>query len=136
MISLRDMMNRLFEDSFVRPRVGVLPGLRADLAVDMYETKDEVVVKATLPGIKPEDIELTIAGDMLNLRGETSEEKETKDKDYIQRERRYGEFSRSVRLPSGLQVDKADASFENGMLTLKIPKSEQVKPKSIKVKPK
>ena len=134
-ISLRDMMDRLFEDSFIRPRGGLaMPLNGSDLAVDMYETKDDVIVKATLPGVKPEDVEITITGDTLNIRGETRDETETKDKDYIRRERRYGEFARSVTLPAGLQTDKADAKFDNGVLTLQIPKSDQVKPKSIKVK--
>lgn len=136
MISLRDMMDRLFEDSFVRTRSGSMLPRAGDLAVDLVETKDDVVVKATLPGVKPEDVELTITGDTLSIRGETKEEKETKDENYIRRERRYGSFSRSIQLPAGLQTDKAEASFENGVLTLKLPKSEQVKPKSIKVKAK
>lgn len=136
MISLRDMMDRLFEDSFVRTRSGSMLPRAGDLAVDLVETKDDVVVKATLPGVKPEDVELTITGDTLSIRGETKEEKETKDENYIRRERRYGSFSRSIQLPAGLQTDKAEASFENGVLTLRLPKSEQVKPKSIKVKAK
>ena len=136
MISLRDMMDRLFEDSFVRTRSGSMLARAGDLALDLLETKDDVVVKATLPGVKPEDVELTITGDTLSIRGETKEEKETKDENYIRRERRYGSFSRSVQLPAGLQTDKAEASFENGVLTLKLPKSDQVKPKSIKVKAK
>lgn len=136
MISLRDMMDRLFEDSFVRTRSGSMLAHTGDLAVDLVETKDDVVVKATLPGVKPEDVELTITGETLSIRGETKEEKETKDENYIRRERRYGSFSRSIQLPAGLQTDKAEASFENGVLTLKLPKSEQVKPKSIKVKAK
>jgi HSP20 family protein len=105
-----------------------------DLAVDMYETMDEVVVKAALPGVKPEQLDINIAGDVLNIRGESNEETNDEQQDYIRRERRYGSFSRSVTLPSGLQADKADAKFENGMLTLKIPKSEQMKPRTIKVK--
>jgi HSP20 family protein len=137
LVSLRDAMDRLFEDSFVRPRFGWVTPLRAaDLAVDMYETKDEVVVKASLSGIKPEEVDVTIMGDTLTIRGESKEENEIKEADYIRKERRYGAFSRSVTLPSGLKSDKADATFENGMLTLKIPKSEEIKPKSIRVKAK
>ncbi len=135
MVSLRDMMDRLFEDSFVRPRNGMMPRM-TDLAVDMYETKDDVVVKATIPGVKPEDVDLTITGDTLTIRGQSKEEKETKEENYIRRERYSGTFSRSIQLPAGLQTDKAEATFDNGVLTLKLPKSEQVKPKSIKVKPK
>lgn len=137
-VSLRDMMDRLFEDAFVTSR-GIIPFSGADLAVDMYETKDDVVVKTALPGVKPEDVDITITGDTLTIRGETkeeSEENENEQQNYLRRERRYGEFTRTITLPSGLQTDKAEASFDNGMLTLKIPKSEQAKPKSIKVQPK
>jgi HSP20 family protein len=137
LVSLRDAMNHLFEDSFVRPRFGwIAPLSAANLAVDMYETADHVVVKAALPGVKPEEVEVTITGSTLMIAGESKEESEIKEKDYLRKERRYGSFSRSVTLPSGLKADKAEASFENGMLTLQIPKSEESKPKSIKVKPK
>jgi HSP20 family protein len=135
-ISLRDMMDRLFEDAFVTPRGVMTTRAGGELALDMYETKDDVVVKAALPGVKPEDVDITITGDTLTIRGETEQENEDKQGNYLRRERRYGEFVRAITLPSGLQIDKADASFDNGELTLKIPKSEQVKPKSIKVKPK
>ncbi len=138
-VSLRDMMDRLFEDAFVTPRGMRMPFGENDLAVDMYETKDAVVVKSGLPGVKPEDVDITITGDTLTIRGETKEEKEDKgdnEENYLRRERRYGSFVRSVTLPGDLQVDKAEASFDNGMLTLRIPKSEQSKPKTIKVKPK
>jgi len=134
-VSLRDMMDRLFEDAFVTPR-GALTTRGGELALDMYETKDDVVVRTALPGVKPEDVDITITGDTLTIRGETQQQDEDKEGNYLRRERSYGEFVRSITLPSGLQVDKADASFNNGELTLKIPKSEQAKPKSIKVKPK
>jgi HSP20 family protein len=130
-------MDRVFEDSFIRPRGGWLaPMGAANLAIDMYETKDEVVVKAALPGIKPEEVEVSITGNTLTINGESKEEHEVKEQDYIRKERRYGSFSRSVTLPSGLKADKAEATFENGVLTLKVPKSEEVKPKTIKVKAK
>lgn len=136
-VSLRDMMDRLFEDAFVTPRGMFAPMGGSDLAMDMYETKDDVVIKTALPGVDPNDVEITVTGDTLSIRGETKEEPENSgdEQNYIRRERRYGSFSRSITLPSGLQTDKAEASFENGMLTLCIPKSEHVKPKSIKVKP-
>lgn len=137
LVSLRDAMDRLFEDSFVQPRWGwIAPLGSADLAIDMFEKDNEVVVKAALPGIKPEEVDVKITGDTLTIRGESKEESEVKEENYIRKERRYGAFSRSVTLPSGLQTDKADATFENGVLTLTIPKGEQVKPKSIKIKAK
>lgn len=137
MMTLRDAMDRLFEESFVRPRSGwMISQGGMDLAVDMYETKDDVVVKTALPGVKPEDVDINVAGDVLTIRGETKEEKETNEENYLRKERRYGAFSRSVTLPSGLQTEKAEATFDKGVLTLKIPKSEQAKPRNIKVKAK
>jgi HSP20 family protein len=136
-LSLRNAMDRLFEDSFVTPHFGwIAPASAAGMAVDVYETKDQVVIKAALPGVKPEETEVTITGDTLTIRGESKEEKEVKEESYIRKERHFGSFARSVTLPAGLEADKAEATFENGVLTLKIPKSEQVKPRSIKVKAK
>jgi len=93
-----------------------------------------VVVKVAIPGVKPEDIDITVTGDTLSIKGEAKEETEVKRENYIRQERRYGAFSRSVTLPSGVETEKAEASFENGILTLNIPKAEEVKPKVIKVK--
>jgi HSP20 family protein len=136
MMSLRDAMDRLFEDSFVRPW-----SFRGDygvmgLPLDMYQTADDVVVKATLPGVKPEEVDISITGDTLTIKGEHKEEQEVKEEDYIHKERRYGTFSRSVALPVQVKSDKAEAVFENGILTLTLPKAEEVKPKQIKVKAK
>jgi HSP20 family protein len=134
-VTLRDAMDRMFEDSFLRPRAEwIAPLSVATLAIDVYETKDDVVVKAALPGIKPEELDVTITGNTLSISGESKEENEVKEKNFIRQERRYGSFSRTVTLPNGLKSDKADATFENGMLTLKIPKAEEIKPKVIKVK--
>ena len=136
MMSLSQAMDRLLEDSFIRP-ARLWPELRAgELPIDMYQTKDEVVLKATLPGVKPEEVDTTITGDTLTIKGEHREEKETKEEDYLYKEHRYGAFSRSVTVPMQIESDKAEAVFENGILTLTIPKSEQVKPKQIKVKAK
>jgi len=107
-----------------------------DLPVDMYQTADDVVVKAALPGIKPEEVDITITGDTLTIRGEQKEEQEVKEDDYFYKERRYGTFSRSVAMPVKVKSDKAEAVFENGVLTLTLPKAEEIKPKQIKVKPK
>ena len=135
-MSLRSAMDRLFDDSLIRPEAWVSPSQWTDPPVDVYETKDDVVVKATLAGLKPEDTDITITGNTLTIRGESKEEKEVKEEDYIRRERRYGSFSRAITLPEGLEGDKAEAAFENGMLTLRIPKSEESKPKTIKVRAK
>ncbi len=137
MVSLRDAMDRLVEDSFVRPRSWLAPteGV-ATLALDVHESDDALTVKASIPGVKPEDIDISITGDTLTIKGETREEKEEKSGNYHLRERRYGAFQRSVSLPTLVKADKASAEFENGVLTLTLPKAEEVKPKSIKIKTK
>lgn len=137
LVSLREAMDRLFEESFVRPRAGWLAPVGAEaLAVDMYETEDAVVVKSAIPGVKPEDIDINVTGDVLTIKGETKVEEEVKEENYIRRERRYGAFSRSIAIPASVVPDKAEAEFEDGVLTLTLPKAEEVKPKAIKVKAK
>jgi HSP20 family protein len=137
MVSLREAMDKLFEESFVRPRSWLAPveGV-GTLALDVFEDADEVTVRASIPGVKPEDIDISLTGDTLTIRGETSEEKEEKKGDYHLRERRYGAFQRSLNLPTRISADKAKAEFEHGVLTLTLPKVEEVKPKSIKIKAK
>lgn len=135
LMSLRQAMDRLFEDSFVRPsRVFGTLAEAATPTLDAYQTPNEVVVKAVLPGVKPEDISIDIAGDTLTIKGESKAEQEVRKEDYLYQERRYGAFSRSIVLPSGLKPDKAEATMENGILTLTIPKAEELKPKTIEVK--
>jgi len=137
LMSLRQAMDKLFEDSFIRPsRFLAAFGETAAPAIDAYQTPNEVVVKAAMPGVKPEDINIDITGDILTVKGETKTEKEIKKEDYLYQERRYGGFSRRLVLPSGLQADKAEAELENGILTLTIPKAEEAKPKPIKIKTK
>jgi len=104
------------------------------MPVDLYETDDNVIVKAAAPGIKPEELEITITGDRLNIRGEISEEHEDKNAKYYLRERRFGSFNRSISLPSTVDGDKAKAEFENGILILTVPKKEEAKPKAITIK--
>jgi len=132
--SLRQAMDRLFEDSFVRSH-GLIPGLRAESpAIDMYQTDNEVVVKASLPGMKAEDVEISVAGDMLTLKGEYREEQEVNEENYFRKEMHFGSFVRSLEIPVPVKVDKAEAVFEDGVLTLTMPKTEAVQPKPIKVK--
>jgi HSP20 family protein len=134
-ISLRQAMDRLFEDSFVG-----LPRLTMDgsgeFPIDIYQDKKNLVVKAALPGVKPEELDITIADDILTIRGEHKEEQESEEDDYIHRERYYGAFSRSVAIPTKVKSDKAEASFEEGVLTLTLPKAGEIKPRQVKVKPK
>ncbi len=136
MVSLRNAMDRLFEDSFVRPSSIWQDGGVDLIPVDMYQTDNDVVVKASLPGFKPEEVDISISGDTLTIKGEHKEEKETKDENYFRRELRYGSFNRVLPLPVQIKSDKAEAQFENGVLTLTLPKAEEVKPKQIKIKPK
>lgn len=135
MLSLRDAMDRLFEDSWVSNRAwNNVPAAWVEPSVDVYETADSVVLKAVTPGVKPDDVEITVKGNYLAISGESKEETETKDKNYLRRETRTGTFSRMIELPAGLQTDKGDAKFENGVLTITFPKAEQVKPKKIQIK--
>ena len=137
LISLREAMDRLFEESFIRPRAGWPAPLGVGaLAVDMYETDQDVVIKSSAPGVKPEDLDITITGDTLTIKGETKTEEKVEKANYIRQERRYGAFCRSLTLPTTIVAEKAKAEFENGVLTLTLPKAEEVKPKTIKVKTK
>jgi HSP20 family protein len=137
LMSLRQAMDKLFEDSFVRPSRGLAAlGEVGAPALDVYQTANDVVVRATLPGVKSEDVTIDIIGETLTIKGETKAEQEIKKEDYLYQETRYGSFSRSVVLPGGLKTDKAEATMEDGVLTLTIPKTEETKPKAIKVKAK
>lgn len=137
LMSLRQAMDRLFEDSFVRPSHALAAlGEVSVPALDIYQTPNEVVVKATVPGLKPEDVSIDITGETLTIKGETQAKEDIKKEDYLYQERRYGAFSRSLILPAGLKSDKAEAMMEDGILTLTIPKAEEVKPKAIRVKAK
>jgi HSP20 family protein len=130
-------MNQLFEDSIVRPRGAALaPRATGTLVIDMYETDEAVVVRSAIPGVDPADIDISIHGDTLTIKGETKMEEEVEEKNYIYRERYYGAFSRSLTIPVSVQANDADAEFEDGILTLTLPKAEELKPKAIKVKTK
>ena len=102
----------------------------------MYETNDALVVKTAIPGVKAEDIDLSVTGDTLTIKAETKEEQEIKRENYLRRERRFGSYCRSVTLPGGLKTDQAEADYTDGVLTLTFPKAEEVKPKAIPVKAK
>ncbi len=138
-ISLREAMDRLFEKSFVHPFGGwpLLEGEAQALALDVYETDNNLVVEASLPGISPDDVDISIVGDTLTIKGEVKHEAEKEEKGrYHYRERRYGAFQRSVTLPTNVDTDAAEAVFENGVLKLTLPKVEEAKPKRIEVKTK
>lgn len=136
LLSLRQAMDRLFEDSFVRPPGwGSGPGDGSSLPVDVSMTADELVVEAQLPGIKPDEVEITVENGRLTIRGETSSERSETEGDFLVREIRRGTVNRSISLPNGVEPDKAEATFEDGVLTLRIPKAEAVKPRQIRISP-
>ena len=136
MMTLRDAMDRLFDDAFTRPLRMYDGGQMSVPAVDMYQTDNEVVVKAAIPGVKTDDVQINVTGEVLTIKGETREKEETKDKAYHIREQRWGMFERTVALPTDVVADKAKAEFENGILTITLPKAEEVKPKTITIKSK
>ena len=135
MVSLRSAMDRLFEDSFVSPMGWrtLAGGEGISPPVDVHETDDEIVVTAALPGMKAEDVEITMTGQNLTLRGELKADEQIERDQYLYRERRFGSFSRSLQLPVRVQGERADANFTDGVLTLRIPKAEEVKPRQIRI---
>ena len=134
LVTLRQAMDRLFEDSFVRPRVwGAGWSEAAGLAMDIRSTPDALVVEAALPGVKPEEVDITVEGGTLTITGEFRSERNAGEGDYLVQEMRRGSFSRAVTLPQALEPDKATATFEHGVLTLRIPKAEETRPRQIKI---
>ena len=134
MMTLREAMNHLFDDAFTRPLS--ISAVSAMPAIDLYQTDDEIVVKAALPGIKPDEVQISVTGDVLTLRGEFKRQEEQKEATWHIREQRSGIFERSVMLPTEVQTDKSKADFENGILTISLPKAEAVKPRTISIKAK
>jgi HSP20 family protein len=136
MMSLREAMNRLLEDSFTRPGAWLLPSGSGAMGIpiDVIETNDEVIIKASVPGVRWEDLDVSVTGEMLTIKGKTKAEEKVEQGSYIRQERRYGRFERSIALPTTVMADKADARFEQGVLTLTLPKDEEVKSKTIKVR--
>jgi HSP20 family protein len=132
--SLRQAMDRLFEDAFVGP-TGWLTLASGQVwpQVDIYQTDDEVVVQAALPGIAPDAVEITLTGQMLTIRGEHKADESVKGDQYLYRELRYGTFHRQFQLPVRVDGDNANATFEHGLLTLRIPKAAEVRPRQITI---
>lgn len=133
---LRSTMDRLFEDGFSRPwRLLGTDGGQTDMAfpVEVSETDTAIDVKAALPGVKPEEVDISVQNDVLTIKGAHREETKEEKKDYYRREIRYGSFHRALALPTGVDADKAEAKYENGILTLHLPKAEAARAKQIKV---
>jgi HSP20 family protein len=130
--SLHQMMDSLLSDAFVMPRDA--QGSPASSApLNMYEEGDTLVVEAGLPGIRPDDIDVNIERGMLTIRGESKSENERKERSYLVREQRTGSFTRTVRLPETYDADACQATFEDGVLRLTFPKSEQARPRRIQI---
>jgi len=128
---------RRLEDYFGRPVWRLPDGERGWMpSVDVFDKDDKFVVKAELPGMKEEDIDVSVVGDILTIKGEKKEEAEVKEEDYYRCERTYGSFYRSIPLPSSVDASKIEANIEDGVLEVTLPKSAGVKPKKIAVSPK
>ncbi len=134
MAGMRDQMDRIFEDFFSRSPISY-EGYGI-VNMDMMQTDDEVIIEASIPGINPDDINISVTGDTLTIRGDIKTDEEIKEANYHMREIKRGSFARSVLLPSQVVSEKAKAEFENGILKLTLPKAEEVKPKTITVKAK
>jgi len=135
MLNMREEMDRMF-DNFFRadlPETSFARGTWAPV-VDISETPDDFVITAELPGLTKEDVKISYQDGMLNIHGEKRHEKEEKKKNYHRVERTFGAFERSFRLPSRIMVDRIDAKFKDGVLTLTLPKAEEARPKEIPIK--
>lgn len=134
--SMRGMFDRLFDSPF--PRLAQRAGEEIEattLGMDVYETGNEFVVKASIPGVDPKDVEITVEDDVLTIKGESKHEEEVKEDQYVRRELRYGSFHRVLRLPPTVEAEKADARFENGILKLTLPKRPEARARSLKITP-
>lgn len=127
-------VNRLFDSFFGRPATGSTPAGRlwAPL-VDMYETKDDLVLVVELPGVREKDVNVSITGDLLSIKGERRFDQEVKDQSLLHVERVHGRFERTIQLPMPVQADKVKATFRDGVLEVKLPKVEEIKPREIKI---
>jgi HSP20 family protein len=136
-LSLRQAMDHLFEESFIRPRNLVAFGDQI-VPIDVYATPDHLVVEAALPGLRPEQVDVTLTGNALTISGSTEQPAATNGEanaGYLYQEIRRGSFSRSISLPADIETEGATATFENGLLRLSIPKAERTKPRRITVAP-
>lgn len=134
MVSLREKMNRLFEDVFTgRGDDKELASSTWAPAVDIFETENELVMSAEVPGIDEKDIEIKLEDNTLTLKGERKFEKETKEENYHRIERSYGSFYRAFTLPNSVDLDKIHAEHENGILKITLPKRQEIKPRNVKI---
>jgi HSP20 family protein len=134
LLSLRNTVDRIFDDSFFRQLVGPSDDTLS-MPLDIYNTSDSLVIEASLPGVRPQDVDVSVLGDTLTLTATSATEREGSESGYHMREVRRGRFSRTVALPAGLRNDAAVATFENGILKLSFPKAEQARPRQIPIMP-
>jgi HSP20 family protein len=134
LISLNRPLDRFFDDWLERPsRVWMVPSWDEALPLDAYRENGNLVVKAEIPGVASEDLDLTVKEGILTISGESRAEEEIEEENYVRRERRYGSFSRSLALPAEAEGDKAEAVFEDGVLTVSIPVAEEPQPDTVKI---
>ncbi|RMG90022.1 MAG: Hsp20/alpha crystallin family protein [Chloroflexi bacterium] len=137
-MSLFNEFERMFDEAFNMmslPQMRTLPQMW-QLALDVAETDDGFIVKASVPGVNPDDLEITLENNLLTIKGELKEDQEINQEQYHLRERRYGTFSRSITLPVAVNSEEIEATYENGVLRVFVPKAEEVKPKRISIKAK
>jgi HSP20 family protein len=133
LVSMRDTMERLFDDRLFRP-FWVGEGQRETTpAIDLFATPEAVIAKVALPGVKPEDVDITVTDDLVTITGTFEEETEKTEAGYVHKELSRGAFSRTFAIPTAVDTETAKASFKDGLLTLTLPKTEEVKPKHIKL---
>jgi HSP20 family protein len=133
-LSLRHIMDRLFQDAFVPSGAGFAGG-QSWPAVDIVNTEDAFVVVASLPGVKPDQVDITLEDQTLSIRGQIGDDTETEGGEYLYRERKFGTFSRQIEFPTRVEGESAEASFEHGLLRLRVPKAADTKPRRIAIKP-
>lgn len=133
LFTLRRAVDRLFDDDVFHPRTWRPVAIGAEPALDVTTNPDELVVKASLPGWNPEDVEITLTGSTLTISAEMREEARREDESWILNEIRRASFSRTLELPEGLLGERASATHERGILTLRIPKADEIKPKQIRI---
>jgi HSP20 family protein len=133
LVSFRDAMERLFDDRLFRPLWPANVEHEATPALDLYTTPQAVIAKVALPGVKPGDVDVSIGDDLVTITGSFKEEKESTEAGYVHKELSHGSFSRSFSIPTAIKTEAATASFKDGLLTLTLPKAEEVKPKHVKV---
>ena len=134
MTALHEHMNRLFDEALFRTRSTDAALTAWSPAVDIYETENDLVVKADLPDLNEKDLDIRVENNMLTIRGERKFEQSVSEDSYLRVERAYGAFSRSFTLPNTVNADAIQAEYRNGVLTVRMPKREESKPKQIKVK--